>query len=357
MLATTAAPLDAAAPPGALPATAPVPAPASAPAATPPALPELLPTASTLAPLSASVLAAAAPAPAGPPRAPSGPQPGFKAIAGLDATPRTALPAAAALAGGGAAASAASAPSVAAGSPPAAQSSATSAGSQPAPTLLAPGSAPAPLADPRAPAQASTGFASLLVQAQQAQPAPNAEAAAAARPAESAAMMLVQAPAAPISAGPPDVAAAVHQAALPSRPLDAPFGGDLAAEVRVMLNGGMQRAELSLNPPELGPVRIELTLTAQTADINLMAAHSMTREGLSLALPELRQMLAGQGLSLGHAGVSSGQQGQAFAEAQQQARAMPHGMRTPAGGPETGAGWASGSAVVRPSRGMLDLYA
>lgn len=297
-------------------------------------------------------MAAAAATPLAGPRTQSGLQPGAKAFSALDAAPPTTPPAAAGRAGS------ATNAAVSASLPPA-PVGATGASSQAALTPLAADNAPSPVANSPAAAQPPSGFATLLAQTQQTQPPLNTEAAVAARPSEMAAMQFVQAPAAaPIATGPSDaVPAAVYQAALPSRPLDAPFGGDLAAEVRVMINGGMQRAELSLNPPELGPVRIELTLSAQTADINFVAAHSMTREGLSLALPELRQMLAGQGLSLGHAGVSSGQQGQAFAEAQQQARPVPHGMRTAAGGPEAGGSWASGSAVVRPSRGMLDLYA
>ena len=176
---------------------------------------------------------------------------------------------------------------------------------------------------------------------------------------DTATLLLAHPPApAPQAAASAPAPAAVHHAALSSRPLDTPFAGDVAAEVRVMVDAGSQRAELHLNPPDLGPIRIELSLSAQTADIRFAAAHSMTREGLAQAIPELRQMLASQGLSLGHADVSSGQQGQSFAQSQQQARTVAQGSPGMIAGPEpSGSRWAPGARLLRPGRGMLDLYA
>lgn len=152
----------------------------------------------------------------------------------------------------------------------------------------------------------------------------------------------------------------VHQAALPTHPLDAAFGGDLAAEVKVMVEGGVQQAELHLNPADLGPIRIQLSLNAQTADISFAAAHSLTREGLAQALPALREMLAGQGLSLGQAGVSSGGSGDASAfQAPQREAKTPRDEASRSGGTAGLAGMAPAATTLRlrPGRGMLDLYA
>ena len=158
--------------------------------------------------------------------------------------------------------------------------------------------------------------------------------------------------------------APVHQAALPSHPLDAAFAGDMAAEVRVMAQAGVQRAELHLNPADLGPVRIELSLTAQTADIQFTAAHATTREGIEQALPQLRDLLAASGLQLGQAGVGSGGQGMADGsawreqarEAQAQGRG-PSAARPGAAGVDGVLGTSTHAASVRRGRGMLDLYA
>jgi flagellar hook-length control protein FliK len=165
----------------------------------------------------------------------------------------------------------------------------------------------------------------------------------------------------------PDAGAApgapVHQAALPSHPLDAAFGGDLAAEVQVMAQSGVQRAELRLNPADLGPVRIELALTAQTADIQFTAAHATTREGIEQALPQLRELLASSGLQLGQAGVGAGTGGQAGAESAWRERAPDAhpasgaGGRRGAIGGDLPAGAGVTAVAVRRGRGMLDLYA
>jgi flagellar hook-length control protein FliK len=158
----------------------------------------------------------------------------------------------------------------------------------------------------------------------------------------------------------PDAGAAVpvHQAAIPSHPLDRAFGGDVAAEVQLMAEGGLQHAELRLNPVELGPVRIELTVNAGAADISFAAAHATTREGLSQALPALREMLASQGLQLGHAGVGAGTGGQG-------GHADPSAWRGPERSDRSGssrgateaAPIAQGTAAVQRGRGLLDLYA
>jgi len=161
-------------------------------------------------------------------------------------------------------------------------------------------------------------------------------------------------------------AAALHQAALPSHLLSPAFAGDLTAEVRLMADGGLQQAELRLNPADLGPIRIQLQMNAQTqtADVSFAAAHAVTREGIEQALPALRDMLADQGVSLGHADVSSGQSGgagyqQAHQQTQDHAR-MAGLRRDRASSGDEGRLEMDGRNTVNTIRiapGMLDLYA
>lgn len=152
---------------------------------------------------------------------------------------------------------------------------------------------------------------------------------------------------------------AVHQAAIPSHPLDAAFAGDIAAEVKLMAEGGLQQAELRLNPAELGPVRIQLTVHEGSADISFAAAHATTREGLSQSLPALRDLLAGQGLQLGQAGVGAGpggQGGNADPSAWAPSSRSTPGSGAAGGAPEPGTA-AAAPAPQRRVRGLLDLYA
>jgi len=162
---------------------------------------------------------------------------------------------------------------------------------------------------------------------------------------------------------PAPLAAPAHQAALASHPMSPAFAGDLTAEVKLMVDGGLQQAELRLNPADLGPIRIQLQVDAQsqTAGVTFAAAHAATREGIEQSLPVLRDMLASQGLSLGHAGVSSGHGGGA-AQQQAQEQTRMAGERRGRGGDGHGLGGhgglgAAATVTVRVPRGMLDLYA
>lgn len=151
-------------------------------------------------------------------------------------------------------------------------------------------------------------------------------------------------------------AAPVHQAALASHPQSPAFAADLGTELRWMVEAGVQQAELHLNPAELGPIQVQLTLNAQTAEIHFAAVHAATRESIQQALPVLREMLAGEGLQLGQAGVSGG--GAGGESAQQQARAQERDAHAAAGQPAAGSLAPRTTATApRAGRGMLDLYA
>jgi len=89
---------------------------------------------------------------------------------------------------------------------------------------------------------------------------------------------------------------------------DPRFPGAIAERVTWLLRAGLQAAELTLNPQELGPIRIELSLEGSAASIGFSAAHAETRSAIEQALPRLREMLAGQGLQLGGAQVDGGGQ-------------------------------------------------
>lgn len=67
---------------------------------------------------------------------------------------------------------------------------------------------------------------------------------------------------------------------------------------------GLQTAEIRLDPPELGPMRIMLSINEGVANAMIFAAHAQTRQAVELSLPQLQQQLAQSGLSLGEANVS-----------------------------------------------------
>lgn len=111
-----------------------------------------------------------------------------------------------------------------------------------------------------------------------------------------------------VTSPPAAAARALAQAALPSvtlaTPLAAPnFGEALAAQVSVFARDGMQQAELRLNPPEMGPIGVQIELVGNDARINFHAAQADTREVIERALPELAGALRDEGLTLAGGGV------------------------------------------------------
>lgn len=65
-----------------------------------------------------------------------------------------------------------------------------------------------------------------------------------------------------------------------------------------------QVAELHLNPPDLGPMSVVLTVSENQATALFTSPHSAVREAIENALPKLRESLAENGIMLGNATVS-----------------------------------------------------
>jgi flagellar hook-length control protein FliK len=78
----------------------------------------------------------------------------------------------------------------------------------------------------------------------------------------------------------------------------------MGSRVLWMVNQGSEQAELSLNPAELGPVKVRIRIEGDQAVLNFAATQAPTREALEAALPRLREMFAEAGLNLAQADVS-----------------------------------------------------
>lgn len=91
--------------------------------------------------------------------------------------------------------------------------------------------------------------------------------------------------------------------------LSAPVGtegwtGELGARLTWMTHQGVQSATLQLSPEHLGPLQVSISVQHGEASVWFGAAHADTRQALEQAMPQLRQMLSGQGLTLTDSGVS-----------------------------------------------------
>ena len=93
------------------------------------------------------------------------------------------------------------------------------------------------------------------------------------------------------------------------------WGKALGQQVVHMGKAGQQLAELQLNPPGLGPLKVILSMNDQQMQASFVSAHASVRVAIEAALPQLRSTLADSGISLGNTSVSSeSQQQQAFAD-------------------------------------------
>lgn len=88
--------------------------------------------------------------------------------------------------------------------------------------------------------------------------------------------------------------------------LDESWGNALQDRVMWMTTRNIHNAEIRLNPAELGPIRVQVSVQDDAAQLTFTAQHALTREAIEVAMPRLREMLGENGLSLGEATVSDG---------------------------------------------------
>lgn len=101
---------------------------------------------------------------------------------------------------------------------------------------------------------------------------------------------------------------AAHVESVPQQVGTPAWNEGFAGRVVWMAKNDIQTAELRLNPADLGPIDVTLTLSGDDktqATVQFSAANAGTREAIETALPRLREMLQESGISLGQAGVDA----------------------------------------------------
>ncbi len=111
-------------------------------------------------------------------------------------------------------------------------------------------------------------------------------------------------------------------AAVPTPVGDPGFHEALAAQVSVFARAGLSKAELHLNPAELGPVSVHIMMNGDQARVDFGADRAQTRQAIEAGWAELAASLQDAGFTLSGGGVSEQAQRQA-AERQ----ATPQGPR------------------------------
>lgn len=96
---------------------------------------------------------------------------------------------------------------------------------------------------------------------------------------------------------------------------DSRWSQEFGEKIVWMAHNDQQQAQLSLNPANMGPLQITLSLDADKASALFTAATPEVQQAIEDALPRLREMLSAAGISLGQAHVGTqaqqeqGQQG------------------------------------------------
>ena len=113
------------------------------------------------------------------------------------------------------------------------------------------------------------------------------------------------------------------------------------------------KAELRLDPPELGPLRVALHIVDGVTTASFASAHAAVRAALEQAMPQLQQAFAQAGLSLGEASVnhSDGSDAQQQQADQSGGQGLYQGQATPdAPAPVS-------VQPLRASAGLVDIFA
>jgi flagellar hook-length control protein FliK len=122
----------------------------------------------------------------------------------------------------------------------------------------------------------------------------------------------IQAPlASALAQAQPAVMEAAQAAAAAADGLSARVGTEawenqVGQKVVYMLGSEEQTASLTLNPPDLGPLQVVLSVTNDQASVTFSANQEEVRQALEDALPRLREMMSESGIALGNATVNAG---------------------------------------------------
>lgn len=145
---------------------------------------------------------------------------------------------------------------------------------------------------------------------------------------------------------------------LPQQPGTPAWNEGFSDRVVWMAKNDVQAAELRLNPAELGPIDVTLTLSGDDksqATVQFSAAHATTREAIEAALPRLREMMQESGITLGQAGVDANTSQAPDGERRQQGGGQAGRLAAQS---EAATGTAALPAGTRPQgRGLVDTFA
>jgi len=132
---------------------------------------------------------------------------------------------------------------------------------------------------------------------------------------------------APTLVTPPTGGAATHALTV-NAPVNSPgFAQELGQQVAWLGGQQIKQAQIRLNPQDLGPLDVKVSIEHGRVDVIFMAQHPAAVTAVQQSLGQLNQMLTGQGLSLGQAMVGQQSAQQQFSGSQEQSGASTSAAR------------------------------
>jgi flagellar hook-length control protein FliK len=136
-------------------------------------------------------------------------------------------------------------------------------------------------------------------------------------------------------------------------------GWDQAISQRVvyMVGAGEQSATLTLNPPDLGPLQVVVSVNNGQADASFTSDNAEVRQALQDGMDNLREKMRESGVQLGQTNVQSGEQSrQAFEQATQH-RSSENRLNTVQSSAINPVDGANRKVAVKVLNGLVDTFA
>jgi flagellar hook-length control protein FliK len=135
----------------------------------------------------------------------------------------------------------------------------------------------------------------------------------------------------------------------------ADFPQGVADRVSFAVDNNLSSAKLQVNPPQLGPIDLQIAVQGDHAQVMMSTHSAVTREALESSLPKLKEMLSSQGFTQVSVDISqrSFQDRSAFSQPYTWAKPAAVTPSAAAAAPVSSAS----SAATRTSLGGLDAYA
>ncbi|MCJ8268148.1 MAG: flagellar hook-length control protein FliK, partial [Psychrosphaera sp.] len=81
------------------------------------------------------------------------------------------------------------------------------------------------------------------------------------------------------------------------------FSANMKERLVIMMNKGIQTANIRLDPAELGQMQVKMSIENDVTSVSIVVQNSQAKEVLEQTLPKLKEMLAEQGIEMDEGSV------------------------------------------------------